>query len=63
MAPHPHDYAHQLDTAIRTIKDRLPCCLNCFHFIEATEKCDLADMRPPARVIAFGCKEFDHCPF
>ena len=61
--PHPNDYDHQLDTAIRQIKERLPTCLNCFHFTEGSELCDLAKARPPARVIAFGCKEFDYCPF
>lgn len=31
-------------------------CLTCAHFIEVIEECDLAPkMRPPARVIAYGC--------
>ena len=31
-------------------------CLNCINFVEQIELCKLAAARPPARVIAFGCK-------
>lgn len=41
-------------------------CINCIHFREKTELCNLANQRPPARVIVFGCKEWmdkDQIPF
>ena len=31
-------------------------CINCVNFVEQTEKCTLAQQRPPARVIVFGCQ-------
>lgn len=34
-------------------------CLNCKHFSEAAETCALSQgMRPPARVIVFGCPAY-----
>ena len=33
-------------------------CLACESFIEATEICQLANARPPARTIATGCSKF-----
>ena len=35
-------------------------CLNCVHFDEPSETCQLVKppVRPPARVIAFGCPAF-----
>lgn len=40
-------------------------CLNCDHFTEATEQCDVYKTRPPARVICFGCPKWenDEIPF
>ncbi len=41
-------------------------CPNCLHFDEAAEVCTFYNpqLRPPARVIAFGCPEFqDGVPF
>ena len=32
-------------------------CINCSFFIEAHELCKRFNARPPARVIAFGCKD------
>lgn len=32
-------------------------CLNCLHFEEAKEHCGIYNMRPPARVIVFSCKD------
>lgn len=37
----------------------LQSCLNCNRFNEKTEICKLANQRPPARVIAYGCPKWD----
>lgn len=37
-------------------------CLTCVHFEEATEKCHRYEQRPPARVIAMGCPEWEQEP-
>ena len=34
-------------------------CLNCRHFNEQLEHCKKFNSRPPARVIAFSCKEHE----
>lgn len=42
------------------------CCLNCEHFNQHQELCKLANARPPARVIVFGCElweDQDGIPF
>lgn len=33
-------------------------CIRCIHFQEGSEQCRLANSRPPARVIAYGCTAF-----
>lgn len=33
-------------------------CLRCDNFNEGNEICKLVNMRPPAKVIAFGCDKF-----
>lgn len=33
-------------------------CITCDRFDETDESCELADQRPPARVIAFGCGQW-----
>lgn len=40
--------------------DAWKTCINCIHFHEHQEVCDLVTppMRPPAKVIAFGCDSF-----
>ena len=34
-------------------------CLNCQHFTEGLEYCNMWKAKPPAKVIAFGCSEHD----
>lgn len=41
----------------------MPCCLTCTEFEEGTEKCRLANARPPANVIVYGCPQWDDIPF
>jgi hypothetical protein len=38
--------------------DAVTTCVNCDHFDEPSEQCRLANARPPARVIAFGCSSY-----
>lgn len=39
-------------------------CMTCDHLDEPTEMCKLYQMRPPARVIAYGCQSWtDGLPF
>ena len=38
-------------------------CLSCIHFHETKEICKLANQRPPAKVIVFGCEHWDFVPF
>lgn len=56
-------YEKELIELTRKLKQHLPCCPNCFNFNSQTEMCEIARQRPPAHVIAFGCPQFDYCPF
>lgn len=40
-------------------------CINCINFNQTLEVCKLANQRPPAKVICFGCPkwEYDGIPF
>ena len=41
-------------------------CINCRHFKEEIELCNLANSRPPASVIAYGCpshEDIEEIPF
>lgn len=37
-------------------------CVTCQHFTDATERCGLAESRPPARIIATGCSSYFEVP-
>lgn len=43
---------------VRALEENRATCLRCINFDEITERCTLANQRPPARVIAFGCPKF-----
>ncbi len=34
-------------------------CLSCIHFKEITEICNLANQRPPAKIIVYGCPKYE----
>lgn len=34
-------------------------CLNCQHFVEVDENCKRWGMKPPARVICYGCSDHE----
>ena len=34
-------------------------CLLCKHFVEHMEMCEKYGQRPPARIIAYGCPDYD----
>lgn len=41
-------------------------CITCKRFVESEERCKFYNAKPPARVIAFGCHEYedlDEIPF
>lgn len=38
-------------------------CVNCYNFDGTGEVCMLYKVRPPAKVIAYGCENFDSMPF
>lgn len=45
-----------------TMKDgSTKSCINCSHFDEKTELCVKFQQRPPARVIALACPEYEDC--
>lgn len=34
-------------------------CLSCIYFKEKSELCSKYNMRPPAKIIAYGCPDYD----
>ena len=49
---------------VGNIERALRTCVTCEHFDEAKEQCGLNGLRPPARIIAFGCECWeDRIPF
>lgn len=60
--------AQELAAELETVIDRhLRSCLTCMYFKEDAEVCEHkqnSGLRPPARVIAFGCKLYsEEIPF
>ena len=48
------------EKTIMACKPIYQSCLNCEHFDELNgEICKLAKVRPPARVIAYGCERYE----
>ena len=43
----------------RVVLSTVPNCVDCLHFDEKNETCTKWNARPPARVIAFGCDNFE----
>lgn len=57
---------YDLEDALVKMRPIYRSCMNCEYFIEKTEICKLANQRPPARIIAYGCEEwtdYDEIPF
>ena len=42
----------------RLAEKAIICCPNCIHF-SGKETCELNNLRPPAKIIAFGCERFE----
>lgn len=64
------DIAEELGRVMRRHLDECTkCCPNCEHWINGPktapiEVCELAGIRPPADIIAFGCEKYqDKIPF
>jgi hypothetical protein len=58
-----YDLQAVINEAIRNCDPIYQTCLTCIHFIEVKEICKLCNQRPPARIIVYGCKEYDYIPF
>lgn len=48
-----------VDSFVKNIELTLRTCVSCEHFDDAKEECGLNRMRPPARIIAFGCECYE----
>ena len=56
-----YDLRHLVGEAVSAIlrdKQAYESCLVCSNFNETNELCKLANQRPPARIIAYGCPQF-----
>lgn len=49
---------------IKALEDATKSCITCDHFDQINELCKYNSLRPPAKVIAFGCECYqDEIPF
>lgn len=53
------DAFYQLRELVEKLKPIYKSCLNCENFNEEKEICKKYNQRPPARVIAYACKDWD----
>lgn len=53
------DAFYELKELVEKLEPIYRSCINCEHFDEPNEKCKLYNQRPPARVIAYGCEEYE----
>lgn len=63
-----YDVATAVQKALGYVGGNSPTksCLNCTYFLEHNEQCQKFNARPPARVIAYACSEYqdnDDIPF
>jgi hypothetical protein len=49
---------HLYDWLVSYHPNLMRTCLTCLHFQESNEMCKTYKARPPARVIAYGCKDY-----
>lgn len=61
--PAPNPRSINRDTLVSLVNKQCETCLSCGHFVEQTELCSMFKQRPPARIIAFGCPNYDFVPF
>lgn len=45
--------------ALQILFQAAPACINCEHWTEATEQCKRFNCRPPAKIIARGCPDWE----
>jgi hypothetical protein len=49
---------HLYDWLVSYHPSLMRTCMTCVHFQESNEVCKRYNLRPPARVIAYGCKDY-----
>ena len=55
-----YDLQAALNIALQNLDQPLyKSCLNCLLFNERAELCNKYNQRPPARIIAYGCKDWE----
>lgn len=49
-----------VDAMTRSVQNTMSTCVVCDNFNQGKELCQLNGLRPPARIIAFGCECFQN---